>query len=613
VNQGEHGPGPRDLSSFRHRVIRWTVDLCYRRLLTKMQRIVPSFSVFIFGFLSVASPVIAAPTFNRNVAPIFLGHCLTCHRPAGIASNIPFSSYREVRPWVRSIRQKLLSREMPPWPADPNSSVKFRNDARLSRRDIDTIVDWIDQGAPEGNAADLTPPPEFVNGWLHPEGLKPDLVVSLPGEFRAPPRGEIPYVRYLAKVSVPEDKWIAASQARPGNPALVHHMAITEMMLDPGMSPAELDPFESIARELGFRSGIPGARPAVAAPSNPAVFDMLGVFTPGATIEIYDDDSAKLLKGGKDLYLDFNIHYQATGKPESDRSMIGFWFRNKPPKHQLFRTPGATDTILANGKELLADTPGEKAEGTHVAIPPIPPFAQNFELVGVTGYTEPVTVYQFHPHAHLRAKDFRYTVVYPDGREKVVLSVPKYDFRWQLAYELETPLHLPAGSKLVVTAHYDNSRNNKFNPAPEKEVYFRSQNQSWDEMFTPFIQYSIDSQDLNQQAVPASLRVQAPIASLVQVVGCLEKDSAQTWLLKRASDPLRSETQFSTSVALKASKLKSLGTLQYQLLGVGFFNPIRFQQQKVAVTGLLVQQRSGSQINVTSLEPVEESCVPGGR
>src|SRR6202035_1444602 len=125
-----------------------------------------------------------------------------------------------------------------------------------------------------------------------------------------------------------------------------------------------------------------------------------------------------------------------------------------PPKHQLFRVPGAGETIIVNGRELLTDAPGAKAEGTHVAIPPIPPFAENYEIVGVTGYAEPVTIYQFHPHAHLRAKDFKYTVVYPDGREEAVLSVPRYDFRWQLAYDLEVPLKLPAGSKMIVTAHY---------------------------------------------------------------------------------------------------------------------------------------------------------------
>ena len=219
---------------------------------------------------------------------------------------------------------------------------------------------------------------------------------------------------------------------------------------------------------------------------------------------MYGDGSAKLLKGGKNLYLNFNIHYQTTGKPEKDRSMIGFWFQPEPPKHQLFRVPASGETIIADGKELLTDAPGKKAEGTRVAIPPIPPYAENYEVIGITAYTEPVTIYQFQPHAHLRGKDFTYAVVYPDGREETVLSVPKYDFNWQLAYELDTPLKLPAGSKLVVTAHYDNSLKNKYNPGPEKEVYFREENQSWDEMFTPFIQYTIDSQDLTKPAKTAA-------------------------------------------------------------------------------------------------------------
>ena len=129
--------------------------------------------------------------------------------------------------------------------------------------------------------------------------------------------------------------------------------------------------------------------------------------------------------------------------------------------------------------------------------------------MGVTAYTEPVTIYQFQPHAHLRGKDFTYSVVYPDGREQTLLTVPKYDFHWQLAYDLDQPLKLPAGSKLVVTAHYDNSDKNEHLlhhhghgsddaehiPGPDKEVYFRDMNQSWDEMFTPFVQYAIDADE----------------------------------------------------------------------------------------------------------------------
>jgi hypothetical protein len=191
---------------------------------------------------------------------------------------------------------------------------------------------------------------------------------------------------------------------------------------------------------------------------------MLGVYTPGASFEMYGDGAAKLLKGGKDFYLNCNVHYQTTGRPEKDRSVLALWFQPQPPKHQLFRINGAGASLLANGTELLIDAPQEKAEGNSAAIPPIPPNADNYEVTGMTAYTQPVIIYQFHPHAHLRAKDFTYTVVYDDGREQTVLSIPKYDFHWQLAYDLETPLELPAGSKLVVTAHYDNSVNNRNNP-----------------------------------------------------------------------------------------------------------------------------------------------------
>jgi hypothetical protein len=563
---------------------------------------------------TLAFPVVAAggvPTFTKDVAPILFRNCAHCHRPADIAAMAPFLSYDTVRPWARAIKDKILLHEMPPWPADPALSLKFRNDARLKQRDIDTLVAWVDAGAPKGNDADLPPTPEFVEGWLHPQGLKPDLVISLPGEFQAPAKGEIPYVRLLAKVVLPEDKWVAASQVRPGNPALVHHIAITEVALDSGMTPSDLGPIELLARQMGLPRGATSARPAVTAPSHPAVFDMLGVYTPGSTFEMYGDDNAKLLRGGQNFYLNFNIHYQTTGKPERDRSMIGFWFRQTPPKRQLFRVPGAGDTIVVNGKELLNDTPGIKAEGTDVAIPPIPPRAENFEVTGMTAYSEPVTIYQFQPHAHLRAKDFKYTVVYPDGREQPVLSVPKCDFRWQLAYELETPLQLPPGSKMVVTAHYDNSLNNKYNPAPDKEVYFRAQNQSWDEMFTPFIQYTIDSQDLTAKTVPAQAleRSGRDVVEIAEVIGCLEQNPSSAWKLTHASDAVVSTTPSTTSAALKAARTIPLGHREYQLIGVSVFAPSSHKGHKVAVKGLLNPDLKDGRLNVTSLQLVAEACA----
>ncbi len=555
--------------------------------------------LFVAAVIKAASPA-ASPTFAKDVAPILFRNCLHCHRAGGIASIAPFLTYNAVRPWARAIKEKVLTREMPPWPADPQQSAKFRNDARLGQRDIDTLAAWVNAGAPKGKDADLPLVPQFADGWLHPQDLKPDLVISLPGEFQAPAQGEIPYLRYLAKVPVLEDKWIAAVQARAGNPALVHHMALTEIRLDNGMTPEDLGPMASLARQLGLTTALTGALPAVTAPSNPAVFDMLGIYTPGIAFEMYGTDSAKLLKGGKNLYIDFNIHYQATGQSEKDRSMVGFWFTPAPPKHQLFRVPGAGETILANGKELLADTPGEKAEGTSMVIPAITPYAANYELTGVTAYTEPVTIYQLHPHAHLRAKDFKYTVVYPDGREQKVLSIPKFDSRWQLSYDLETPLKLPAGSKMVVTAHYDNSSHNKYNPAPEKEVYFRDQNQSWDEMFTPFIQYTIDSQDL---ATRAGQQMEDDL-QIVEVVGCVAQRPPSSWILTRDCDPFVSMTQSTTAMALKSAAGKSLGDRQYLLLGTNVFNPSGHEGQKVAVKGVVVKQSNETTLNVTSLQTV---------
>jgi len=550
-----------------------------------------------------------APTFNKEVAPILFKNCVKCHRPGEIASAVSLLSYDTARPWAKAIKEKVLLREMPPWPADSNGSLKFRNDPRLNRRDIDTLAAWVNAGAPKGADADLPPVPEVEQGWLHPQGLPPDLVISLPGEVQAPAKGVIPYVRYLAKLNFSEDKWIIASQTRPGNRAVVHHMAITELALDDGVTPADLDKFALLARQLGMPNRLNATRPAVTAPGNPALFDMLGVYVPGTTFEMYGDGSAKLLKGGKNLYLNFNIHYQTTGKPEKDRSMIGLWFQPSPPKHQLFRVPASGETIIADGQELLTDAPGKKAEGTRMAIPPIPPHAENYPVIGITAYTEPVTIYQLQPHAHLRGRDFTYSVIYPDGREETVLRVPKYDFNWQMAYELDTPLKLPAGSKLVVTAHYDNSLKNKDNPGPEKEVYFREENQSWDEMFTPFIQYTIDGQDLTKTAKTAGEEPREQNAlDIAEVAGCLEPGPSATWALTRASDPMVSKIQATSSVALKAAAAKPLGNRRYQLLGVGVFNPSSHKGQKVAVKGVLIKDAGESRLNVTSLQMVAATC-----
>jgi hypothetical protein len=549
------------------------------------------------------------PTFAKDVAPILYGHCVSCHRPGEIGAAQSLLTYPGAKQWANAIKDQVVSRQMPPWPADTQHSLKFRNDVRLDQKDIDTVVAWVDAGAPRGSDADLPPPPAATQQWLYPGGRKPDAVLKLP-EVRLAANGEIPYVQQRVKVPLPQDKWIVAMQVQPGNNAVVHHMGITEVTLTDGVSPDDLDALAKVARQMGLpEDALTNIHPAVMDEQSPGVYDMLGVYTPGTTFEMYGDDSAKLLKSGSNLYINFNIHYTTIGVPVTNHSELALWFQSAPPKHQLFRAPAAVSTIIANGRQLLTDDPGTKAEGTDVAIPPIPQYAANYELIGMTAYTEPMTIFQLQPHAHMRGKDFKYAVVYPDGHEVTVLTVPKYDFHWQLAYDLETPLEVPAGGKLVVTAHYDNSRKNKHlrdagvDPktcGPDKDAYFRRQNQSWHEMFSPLIQYSEDG----GRAAPAG----APKLKLVEAVGCLVRSESQAWMLHRASSPVVTTGQSTSAAELRQSATIPLGSQSYRLLGVDEFGPQRAAAHKVAVKGVLIKDANDSRLNVTSLQTVAGAC-----
>ena len=128
-------------------------------------------------------------------------------------------------------------------------------------------------------------------------------------------------------------------------------------------------------------------------------------------------------------------------------------------------------------------------------IPVIPPHADNWLITAVMPVRDDITVYALQPHAHVRSKDWKYVVTYPDGTEEVLLYVPNYDFEWQLHYELAEPKKIPAGSRLLALGTFDNSVKNRYNPAPHKEVYWAEQ--SWDEMFNGYFEYSIDKFDRN--------------------------------------------------------------------------------------------------------------------
>jgi hypothetical protein len=211
------------------------------------------------------------------------------------------------------------------------------------------------------------------------------------------------------------------------------------------------------------------------------------------------------------------VHYTPTSRVEHDRERAGLWLQKVPPTHEML-TLRVGDFHIVNGHEVVLPagvktTPGHAAivsvSGTcdgmpcvtdRAMIPVIPPRADNWKITAMTPFQDDVTLYLAYPHGHLRLKDMTYVVTYPDGREETILSVPKFDFNWQLVYQWSQPIRLPAGSTIKVTGHYDNSARNRWNPAPQKEVYWSEQ--IWDEMFNGFIDLSIDKLDVRLEKPP---------------------------------------------------------------------------------------------------------------
>jgi hypothetical protein len=450
----------------------------------------------------------ASPTFTKDVAAIIYNKCANCHRPGEVAP-MPLTSYAEVRPWSKAIREEVLERSMPPWFADPHSStVKFSNDRRLSQKEMDTIVAWVDAGSPKGDDKDLPPMPKYTPGWTFGE---PDLVIEMPIDFEVPAEGELPMQNFYVPVPFNEERWVEAVELRPGNPAVVHHSIANVVRLPDGARvvngkavregaarEGSTSPLNSqSARETGGLSE-GGSREVVLSQDS---FTRAGAFklvgqAPGKGFERHHAGTAKRILPG--MYIQFNMHYQPSGRVEKDRSRLGLWFAKKPVAYEVL-TKGVIDTVFVGGKELgETRVVNGKAVKVRGRIPNIPPNVDNWEISGEVTVKEAITLYAFAPHMHLRGKDIKYTLVWPDGRKQLLLDVPKFDFNWQLHYELAEPLRIPAGSKLIAVAHYDNSIKNRYNPAPQKEVFWSEQ--SWDEMFIPWFEYTVDSKDLTRMA-----------------------------------------------------------------------------------------------------------------
>jgi mono/diheme cytochrome c family protein len=426
-----------------------------------------------------------SPTFTKDVAPILYSNCVSCHRTGDIAP-MPLMTYEDVRPWAKAIRTQVAARTMPPWGADPAYG-KFRNDRSLSQAQIDTIAAWVESGMAKGDPSDLPPVPAFVAGWSHGE---PDAVVEMPIAFDVPAEGQVDVTDFYVQVPFDHDVYIKALEVRPGVPAVVHHAGLYVVdKLPPNAKLVDGRVIGADGKQMSRRD-IARAVGRSALREN----DKLLSYVPGRGYEAYQGGAGQRIKAGS--YINFYMHYQPNGKAAADRTKLGLYFAKTGQEvtHQIYHSLGdvGPTTYIVDGKQLENIAQDDD-------LPPIPPYVDDWKVVSVHAITEPITIYGLTPHLHLRGKSMKYTVTWPDGRDEVLLSVPKYDFNWQVYYELDTPRHIPAGSKITVTTLFDNSPKNRYNPAPEKAVFWSEQ--SWDEMYAPQVRVTIDSRDLKKAGV----------------------------------------------------------------------------------------------------------------
>lgn len=429
-------------------------------------------------------------TFTRDVAPILFKNCTECHRPNDAA---PFSllTYKDARPWARSVREKVLNREMPPWHADQRYG-DFRNDARLSQRDIDTIVTWVDQGAPEGDPKHLPPIPDYIDGWRIGT---PDQVFSMSEEHTIEPGAPDDYFVFSIPTRFKEDKWIRAAEIRPSNRKLVHHaiahiltpQTVARSRRGGGEPENKTEDEPPIFYRQGSLSRVKMDAPVIddgaRAINGGSLFKrrisdqgsdlfsiLLTSYAPGKGPDDYDRGMAKKIPAGSIIVL--QIHYSSfrgsLNKPEKDRTSVGLIFSKEPPANRV-----VTLTVPNHFFK-------------------IPPGADNHEVTASYTFEEDVRLINYMPHMHLRGKDMKYEALYPDGRRQTLLWVPKFNFNWQATYYLKNPIPIPKGTKAIITAHFDNSPRNKYNPDPNKAV--RWGDPTYDEMMIGWMEYVVPNE-----------------------------------------------------------------------------------------------------------------------
>ena len=367
-------------------------------------------------------------SYHDTIAPILEERCVECHQVGGIGP-WAMTSYDMIKGFSPMIREVIRTDRMPPWHSDPNIG-SFLHDRSLTSKEIKTLVHWIEAGSPRGEGYDpLADPRESLPDW--PLGV-PDLILTVPS-FDVPATGVVDYQRPYVVNPLEEGKWLRASTVKVGSRESVHHV-LTGYLKE--------IPKSGQSNEVRWGASVGGY--AVGAESMIAR-EGLGTYIPA---------------GGA---IGLQMHYTPFGREVTDTTQIGLYFYDKRPPRML------RNSVIM---DFSIEIPPEKANHAETAYLEFPKDAELF--------------YAF-PHAHYRGQSSTLAIRYPDGREEMILSLPKYDFNWQRAYEFKDPIKVPAGAKLIARYTYDNSTQNAANPDPSKKMVWGDQ--SFEEMLYTAISY----------------------------------------------------------------------------------------------------------------------------
>jgi hypothetical protein len=385
-------------------------------------------------------------TWNRDIAPVVYGNCVSCHREGEVAP-FPLVTYKDASKRAGMLAQVTGEKLMPPWKAADDWG-KFHDERRLTEAQIALFKAWAKAGAPEGDKADAVAAPTFPEGW---QLGKPDLVVKMPKAYEVPAKGRDIMAYNVMALDVPEDKYVVGFEYRPGNRKVVHHMIA---LLDSRGNARK------VAKEKGDGTsyvsfGGPGFMPTGG----------LGGWAPGVTPRFLPEGVGRPLKKGSDLIL--QVHYHPSGKAESDQGEIALYFATKKVEKVAINFP------LSNRQINIAAGDANYVRTKELRVP------------------VDVTLFSITPHMHNIGREMKVTATYADGRVEQLIHVNDWDWNWQDQYSLAVPRKLPRGTKVEMWARFDNSKENPRNPQdPPGRVTFGEQTSN--EMCIAFLGVTVD-------------------------------------------------------------------------------------------------------------------------